>query len=69
MAAPLTPAEMHAFTEFLGMVPMIVIGFIVLVVILRKTAPRKRHDDDRADDYQRYLRGERDVYTDLYEPD
>ena len=64
MAAPLTPAEMHAFTEFLGMVPMLVIGFIVLVVILIKTAPRGR--DDHADDYERYLRGERDALTEPY---
>lgn len=52
MAAPLTPAEMHAFTEFLGMVPMIVIGFIVLVVVLIKTAPRGRYFE-RGGDYDR----------------
>jgi hypothetical protein len=45
MAAPLTPAEMHAFTEFLGMLPMLVIGFIVLVVVLIKTAPRGRRNE------------------------
>lgn len=60
MATPLTPAEMHAFTEFLGMVPMIVIGFIVLVVVLIKTAPR----DKDMTLYQKHCRGDAVNYPD-----
>jgi len=61
------PADLHAVSALLDMVPIFLVGFSVLVFFLKKTGTKGKDDDSRRDDYQRYLRGERDAFTRPYE--
>lgn len=65
--AGLSVADVQAIAHLFEVLPFVVIGAIAMFVFFFFTGAKTKARTDE-DDYERFLRGERDVFTSRFEP-